>query len=319
MIGKSCRRTLDRYLVLLAAFMVSHTLFAFARNGAKLLARHQRWNLSSGVCRAIAASRLSCHAFTEAESHYRFGQRMFRTLFLADRTRSGSQGSNATATETYATNPSKAASNFKYRVYLAVGSNLGDRYANIRQALHDLCCDATVATVVRTSFLHETAPMYVTDQPAFLNGVVQLYTNLEPLELLRLIKTVETSLGRDISDKAPRNSPRPVDLDILSYQLGTDSADNNGMMIVSSPELTVPHPRIAERDFVLIPLAEVAGADLVLPGINGTVGDAMRNLHQIASSSSPEGQKPVRVLPLPRGRMLYFNETIIMGILNATR
>jgi 2-amino-4-hydroxy-6-hydroxymethyldihydropteridine diphosphokinase len=314
MIGKSRRRYLDRYLGLLAACMVSHTLFALARSSAKLSARHQRRNLSSGACRAITVSRLSCR--TEAEPHGRFGQRMFGKLFAADRTRS--LGSNATVTAPCATNPSKAASNYQYSVYLAVGSNLGDRYANIRQALDDLCSDATVATVVRTSFLHETAPMYVTDQPPFLNGVVELYTNLEPLDLLRLIKTVEMSLGRDISGEAPRNGPRPVDLDILSYQLVTDSGENSEMMIVSSPELTVPHPRIAERDFVLIPLVEVAGADFVLPGLIGTVGDAMRNLYQIASLSSPAGHKPVRVLPLPRGRMLYFNETIILGILNAT-
>jgi 2-amino-4-hydroxy-6-hydroxymethyldihydropteridine diphosphokinase len=314
MIGKSRRRSIDRYLVLFAASMVSHTL---ARNSAKLSVRHQRRNLSGGVCRAITTSRLSCHTFAEAESHDRFGQRMFGKPFSAERT-TRSLGSTSTATEPYATNPSKAASNYKYSVYLAVGSNLGDRYANIRQALDVLCSDAVVATVVRTSFLHETAPLYVTDQPPFLNGVVELYTNLEPLDLLRLIKTVELSLGRDISDKAPRNSPRPVDLDILSYQVGTNSGENNEMMIVSSPELTVPHPRIAERDFVLIPLVEVAGADLVLPGLNGTIGDAMRNLYQITSSSLPEGHKPVRVLPLPRGRMLYLNETIIMGVLNAT-
>ena len=103
----------------------------------------------------------------------------------------------------------------KYRVYLAVGSNLGQRFDNIATAL-DMLCDpnfdghAYVPTrLVRTSFLHSTAPMYVTDQPEFLNGAVEIETDMEPLSLLNRIKKVEKGLGRDLIN-AQRNGPRPV-------------------------------------------------------------------------------------------------------------
>lgn len=226
---------------------------------------------------------------------------------------------------------------YKYRVYLAVGSNLGDRFANIRKALqlllrndHDedrALAPTPLLRLVRTSFLLETAPMYVTDQPAFLNGAVAMETNLSPLELLRRIKDAEARLGRDLFT-ATRNGPRPVDLDILSYEtiitaVGNvdDDDDDDEMLVMDTPELTVPHPRIQERDFVLIPLIEVAGRDMSLPGINGTLGDALTRLRSTTTTTlTQEEAQPsaVRVVPLPRARMLYFNETIIMGILNAT-
>lgn len=203
---------------------------------------------------------------------------------------------------------------FNYRVYLAVGSNLGDRYSNICRALQLLARtddDMVVVRVLRTSFLHETAPMYVTDQLAFLNGAVEVGTSLEPLELLRRIKDVEGQLGRDFSAK--RNGPRPVDLDILCYERW----DTGAVLAMDTPELTVPHPRIQERDFVLIPLIEVAGPGRRnLPGIEGTLDDALNRLVATTKPNAPPSA--VRVLPLPRGRMLYFNETIIMGILNVT-
>jgi 2-amino-4-hydroxy-6-hydroxymethyldihydropteridine diphosphokinase len=211
---------------------------------------------------------------------------------------------------------SPAASEYKHRVYIAVGSNLGDRYANIRRALQLL---SDHVRLVRTSFLHETAPMYVTDQPAFLNGAVVVETDLEPLAFLRRIKDIEGKLGRDFASGA-RNGPRPVDLDILLYETIGDDPSENEALVLNTPELTVPHPRIQERDFVMIPLIEVAGSSLNLPGRIGTVGEALARLREKQGVTENEARRPsaVRVLPLPRGRMLYFNETIIMGILNAT-
>jgi 2-amino-4-hydroxy-6-hydroxymethyldihydropteridine diphosphokinase len=220
----------------------------------------------------------------------------------------------------------------RHRVYLAVGSNLGDRFQNIQNALTMLCSEpsssssssenesSSISTVspqvpqirlIRTSFLHETAPMYVTDQPAFLNGAVELETDWEPHELLRRIKVVEAKMGRDL-EGGIRNGPRPVDLDILLYETRRDDDDDTRSswkpLQVDTPDLVIPHIRIQEREFVLAPLCEAAGRDLVHPVLNETIGDLCNRLELTA----------VRVVPLARGRMLCFNETIVMGILNVT-
>jgi 2-amino-4-hydroxy-6-hydroxymethyldihydropteridine diphosphokinase len=127
-------------------------------------------------------------------------------------------------------------------VYIALGANLGDRAANLRQAQAAL---APAVTILARSSLHETAPQYVTDQPPFLNMVLRGETELSPQALLAHLKTIERDLGR-VPGK--RFGPRPIDLDILYY-------DDR---IVDEPDLQIPHPRIAERDFVLRPLAEIA-------------------------------------------------------------
>jgi 2-amino-4-hydroxy-6-hydroxymethyldihydropteridine diphosphokinase len=213
---------------------------------------------------------------------------------------------------------------YRYRVYLAVGSNLGDRYENIRRSLIMLLTGdgngsgRCSSKLVRTSFLHETAPMYVADQPAFLNGAVELWTDAEPAALLRRIKEVEAALGRNFSQV--RNGPRPVDLDILSYEENNNDDLGTGTpMIVSLPNLTVPHQLIAERDFVLVPFIEVAGTSFTLPGPNMTsLGQALDCLRRDSCRQGTLEPTAVRVLPLPRGRMLHWNETVIMGILNVT-
>ena len=218
----------------------------------------------------------------------------------------------------------------QYRVYLAVGSNLGDRYANIHRALQLLTGSNTTSShtrLIRTSFLHETAPMYVTDQPAFLNGVVCVETDLEPLALLRRLKEIEQELGRDA--KTIRNGPRTVDLDVLlcfpESDLEKDIGDDNNQQLPNvilneDPVLILPHPRISEREFVLQPLLEVAGPNLRLTYANHslTVGEALQSLRRRNQKASSTEAAAVRVLPLPRGRFLYFNETVIMGILNVT-
>ena len=201
---------------------------------------------------------------------------------------------------------------YKYVVYLAVGSNLGDRFQNIRKALQLLEVGGDVR-LTQTSFLYETKPMYVTDQPAFLNGAVEIHTNLDPLRLLDNIKKVEAQLGRDFT--TIRNGPRPVDLDILTYaEMANDKSAQKGI-IMDTEALTIPHSRIQERDFVLVPFIDVAPRDFVLPTTNTTLYEALKLIQRTSGLAEPSA---TRVLPLPRGRMLYFNETIIMGILNVT-
>jgi 2-amino-4-hydroxy-6-hydroxymethyldihydropteridine diphosphokinase len=143
------------------------------------------------------------------------------------------------------------------RVYLALGCNLGDRTASLARAVRSL---APAVSLDTNSRIYQSDPAYVTDQPTFYNAVVGGVTSLEPLALLRQLKRLESELGRVPSE---RNGPRAIDLDILFY--GGDSFD--------SKELTIPHPRITERTFVLVPLVEIA-PDLVHP----TTGKTMREL-----------------------------------------
>ncbi|KAH8162693.1 hypothetical protein CIB48_g5564 [Xylaria polymorpha] len=126
--------------------------------------------------------------------------------------------------------------------YIALGSNLGDRVAMIEQACNQM--DACGIKVKRTSSLWETEPMYVLDQDRFVNGACEVETELEPLALLDALQGIEKAMGRrKIIDKGPRN----IDLDILLYENET----------VSHPRLQIPHSLIAEREFVLRPLAEL--------------------------------------------------------------
>ncbi|MGB9799317.1 MAG: 2-amino-4-hydroxy-6-hydroxymethyldihydropteridine diphosphokinase [Thermanaerothrix sp.] len=126
-------------------------------------------------------------------------------------------------------------------VYLALGTNLGDRLANLRRALAALPPEVQP---LRVSAVYETPPWGITEQPRFLNMVVEARTRLEPLPLLHYLKTLERQLGRQ---PGVRYGPRLIDLDILLY----------GDMVINLPELTVPHPRMAERAFVLVPLCDL--------------------------------------------------------------
>lgn len=134
------------------------------------------------------------------------------------------------------------------RVYLGLGTNLGDRLANLRAAVVAL---GELGQVVRLSSVFETAPLYVTDQPAFFNMAVCLDTPLSPQTLLVRLKALETELGRVTSR---RYGPRLIDLDILLH----------GELVVEQPDLSIPHPRLTERRFALAPLAEIA-AEVIHP------------------------------------------------------
>ena len=202
-----------------------------------------------------------------------------------------------------------------HKAFIAVGSNLGDCFGNIRAGLDLLSEDGSVK-VLRTSYLRETPPMYKTDQPSFLNGMVEIETSLAPQELLQRIKFVEKELGRDL-EGGERNGPRPLDLDIIMY--GTENDGGRGSLVLESDNLTIPHIGIAERGFVLSPLCDLS-RDTVHPLKNTSVGEMLQTLTEKEEIESRQNEQPdaVRVIPLPRERMLTFNETIVMGILNVT-
>jgi GTP cyclohydrolase-4 len=136
-------------------------------------------------------------------------------------------------------------------VYLGLGSNLGDRKQNLARALELLSQHLKIEQI---SSIYETEPVGYEQQPLFLNAACRISTGLNPEKLLRLAKKIEAELGRKPSFP---NAPRPIDIDILLY----------GDKVLSIKELTIPHPRLAERAFVLVPLAEIA-PDLLHP-VNG--------------------------------------------------
>jgi 2-amino-4-hydroxy-6-hydroxymethyldihydropteridine diphosphokinase len=133
-------------------------------------------------------------------------------------------------------------------VYLALGSNMDDRLANLKQAIASL---PPQMTVKKKSKVYETPPWGYTDQPKFLNQVLMATTYLDPEPLLRHIKRLEVALGRKASF---RNGPRLIDIDILFYD----------DLMLETPDLILPHPRLHERGFVLLPMMDIA-PDLVHP------------------------------------------------------
>jgi 2-amino-4-hydroxy-6-hydroxymethyldihydropteridine diphosphokinase len=128
-------------------------------------------------------------------------------------------------------------------VYLALGSNVGDREENIRRAITLL--DDSGIDLEKISSLYETEPVDYLDQSWFLNAVLEAQTSLEPLPLLKVMRGIELAMG---SKKAFPKGPRLIDLDILLYNDQT----------IKTAELQVPHPRMLDRKFVLIPLVEIA-------------------------------------------------------------
>jgi 2-amino-4-hydroxy-6-hydroxymethyldihydropteridine diphosphokinase len=129
------------------------------------------------------------------------------------------------------------------RVYIGLGSNLGDRALQIQKAV-ELIGVMPSTKILRMSSIYETSPVGIPDQPRFLNAVIELSTPMVPRELLAEVKKIEKDLGRS---ELTRWGPRTIDLDIL---LCNDD-------VIVSDELTIPHPRMTERKFVLVPLAEL--------------------------------------------------------------
>jgi len=182
--------------------------------------------------------------------------------------------------------------------YIALGGNIGEVFKNIKKALKLL---SEKCQILQTSYLYETSPMYVVDQPNFLNAACKVLTDLEPLDLLDFLKNIEKEVGRVPSI---RNGPRAVDLDILFYD----------KLIMKTENLIIPHPRIAERRFVLEPLNDIAKY-FVHPTKQQSINALLKDLKHNPSEAY---NKVRRVMPI-RNQLWKWNEkTYLMGILNAT-
>src|SRR3990172_218123 len=148
-----------------------------------------------------------------------------------------------------------------HTVFIALGSNLGDRHANLHAAIEAL---PPAVEVQRISPIYETEPWGYREQPKFLNMVLQGETELSPRELIAALKNLEALLGRQATFK---NGPRVIDLDLIFY-------DN---LVLEEAGLTIPHPGLAERAFVLVPLADLA-ADKVHPERKQTVKELLQGV-----------------------------------------
>ena len=160
-------------------------------------------------------------------------------------------------------------------VYLSLGSNLGDREKNLRTAIAALA-DSKVR-VTRISSLYETEPVDLREQPWFLNCAVHAATEMPPLDLLHALRGIESLMG---SKKLVPKGPRLIDLDILLY----------GDETIDTPELQVPHPRMLQRRFVLVPLAEIAPS-LKHPSWKATAGELLANLSDASVARKFEASK----------------------------
>lgn len=147
--------------------------------------------------------------------------------------------------------------------YIALGANLGDARATVRDAL--LALDRLPQTrLLRASGLYRTAP-WEASGPDFINAVAAVETGLDAHELLRVLQALELQAGRE---RPYRNAPRTLDLDLLLY----------GNAVIDAPELTVPHPRLRERAFVLVPLAEIAPALVTADELRAVADQAIERL-----------------------------------------
>lgn len=149
--------------------------------------------------------------------------------------------------------------------YLSLGSNVGEREKNLRETIHRL---KTLGRVLSVSSFYETEPMEFTDQPCFVNCAVALETARPASELMRGLLEIEREMGRK---RLQKKGPRIIDIDILLF----------GDEIVNTPDLTIPHPAMADRRFVLEPLAEIAD-QAQHPLLKRTIGELLR--------AFPEGQ-----------------------------
>jgi 2-amino-4-hydroxy-6-hydroxymethyldihydropteridine diphosphokinase len=146
------------------------------------------------------------------------------------------------------------------KVFLLIGGNMGDRLQNLHQAIDLLA--AACGPVIQQSAVYETAAWGITDQAAFLNQALELTTHLTARELITTILSVEEQMGRRRMEKF---GPRIIDIDILFF--------NDA--IIHEPDLTIPHPQLQNRRFVLVPMVEIA-PDLVHPVLHKTIDELLR-------------------------------------------
>ena len=158
----------------------------------------------------------------------------------------------------------------KKRVFLSLGSNIGDKQKNLEKAI-ELLIENNNVDLVQTSKIYITDPMYDDDQPNYYNQTIEIKTILNPSELLGLIKVIELKLGRKMSNV--RNRPRPIDIDILTV----DS------LIMDTPGLTLPHPNIQERKFVLRPWSDIA-PDFIISRLDKTVTQLLNEIKETSES-----------------------------------
>jgi len=184
------------------------------------------------------------------------------------------------------------------RAYLGLGSNLGDRHGNLIEAIDRL---RARARLVDLSAVYETEPWGVADQPRFLNSACAIQTDLSPRDLLVWLKAIEADLGRQ---PTVRYGPRLIDIDLLLY----------GDAVVEAPDLTVPHPRMAERAFVLAPLREIA-PDAVHPVLGASVRELLRRVDAQRAGVALWARRPT----FAGGRIFHWGrQTYVMGIVNVT-
>ena len=180
-------------------------------------------------------------------------------------------------------------------IYLALGTNVGQRAANLRAALAMM---PPKIKVNRVSPVYETPPWGYLDQPAFFNQVMEGETSLSPHDLLAYLKQIEASLGRRPTF---RNGPRLIDLDILFY----------GSEILQSENLSIPHPHLHERDFVMIPLSSLAPG-FIHPVLQRSVGDLFQAMQKESSGAPNTIRRVMSKLPA------FGTRTFVMGIVNVT-
>jgi dihydroneopterin aldolase/2-amino-4-hydroxy-6-hydroxymethyldihydropteridine diphosphokinase/dihydropteroate synthase/2-amino-4-hydroxy-6-hydroxymethyldihydropteridine diphosphokinase/dihydropteroate synthase len=178
-------------------------------------------------------------------------------------------------------------------VFIAIGTNVGNKIHNIHKAVNGV---REIGHVVATSYMYTSEPMYFTEQDTFLNCVIKIQTECKPFDLLHHLKQVEAQMGRDFS--VARNGPRVIDLDIIFY----DS------MVLTNKDLTIPHPLMHERDFVLVPMCDI-DPQFIHPVHTVPI-------HQLTQHISSTLK---RVLPLhSRPSLKWGTKTYLMGILNIT-